>query len=96
MAQEFVIRAAGADRGGVKHLVARFPLAFRPDPASDATANAPDLKDTGEWAMGQMEEAEAKHGARGWVPPPPAACRHFAAALCCPHAAIRRRRRLPC
>ena len=65
--QEFVIRASGADKAATKHLVARFPLAFRPDPRSDETANAPELKGTGEWAMGQMEQAEARPGTRGWV-----------------------------
>jgi hypothetical protein len=69
--QEFVIRASGADKAATKHLVARFPLAFRPDPRSDETANAPELKGTGEWVMGQMEQAEAKPGTRGlpgqWV-----------------------------
>ncbi|KAL4438167.1 hypothetical protein ABPG77_010528 [Micractinium sp. CCAP 211/92] len=72
MTTEFTIRAAGADRVSMKHLVCRFPLAFRPDPASESTANAPDLKRPGEsWAMGQMEEVEARPGTRGlpgqWV-----------------------------
>lgn len=66
MTTEFTIRACGADKAALKHLVCRFPLAFRPDPASEATANAPDLKRPGEsWAMGQMEEAEARPGTRG-------------------------------
>lgn len=65
--QEFVIRASGADKAATKHLVARFPLAFRPDPRSDETANAPELKGTGDWTMGQMEQGEARPGTRGWV-----------------------------
>lgn len=66
MAQEFVIRASGVDKAAFKHLVARFPLDFRPDPRSEETANAPDLKRPGEsWVMGQMEEVEAKPGTRG-------------------------------
>jgi hypothetical protein len=66
MAQEFTIRAAGADKAALRHLVCRFPLAFRPDAASEATAQAPDLKRAGEsWAMGQMEDAEARPGTRG-------------------------------
>lgn len=65
--QEFVIRASGADKAATKHLVARFPLAYRPDPRSDETANAPELKGSGEWVMGQMEQAEARPGTRGWV-----------------------------
>lgn len=66
MDTEFTIRACGADKAAVKHLVCRFPLAFRPDAASETTANAPDLKRPGEtWAMGQMDEAEARPGTRG-------------------------------
>ena len=62
---EFVIRACGADRATLRHLVARFPLAFRPDPGSEGTAQAPDLKQEHQaWAMGQMEEAEPLPGAR--------------------------------
>ena len=84
-AQEFVIRASGADKAAVKHLVARFPLAFKQAPSSEATANAPDLKDTGDWVMGQMEEAEAKPGTRGCAA---AGCRrasafHVLPLLCC-------------
>ncbi|PSC70431.1 transcription initiation factor IIF subunit alpha isoform X2 isoform A [Micractinium conductrix] len=72
MAQEFTIRAAGADKAALRHLVARFPLAFRPAPGSEVVAQAPDLKRPREsWAMGQMEEAEARPGTRGmpgqWV-----------------------------
>ena len=66
MAQEFTIRAAGADKAALRHLVARFPLAFRPAPGSEVVAQAPDLKRPREsWAMGQMEEAEARPGTRG-------------------------------
>lgn len=65
---EFVIRAAGADKAALRHLVARFPLAFRPDPGSQATAQAPDLRqDHQGWVMGQMEEEDAKPGTRSCV-----------------------------
>ncbi|KAI3426211.1 hypothetical protein D9Q98_008587 [Chlorella vulgaris] len=69
---EFTIRAGGVDRAALKHLVARFPATFKPDPKSDETANAPDLKRPGDsWLMGQMEAEEAKPGTRGmpgqWV-----------------------------
>lgn len=61
-AKEFVIRASGADKAAMRHLVARFPLAFR----GDGGAQAPDLKQPGDsWVMGQMEEAEAQPGTRG-------------------------------
>ncbi len=63
---EFTIRAGGVDRASLKHLVARFPATFKPDPKSDETANAPDLKRPGDsWLMGQMEAEEAKPGTRG-------------------------------
>jgi hypothetical protein len=66
---EFTIRASGADKAALRHLVARFPLTFRPDPSREETANAPDLKQEGDsWLMGQMEAEEAKPGARGWAP----------------------------
>ena len=66
--QEFVIRAAGADKAALRHLVARFPLAFRPDPHSQATAQAPDLRQEHQtWLMGQMEAEEAKPGTRACV-----------------------------
>ena len=84
MASEFVIRASGADKAAMKHMVCRFPQAFKPDPASGVAANAPDLKRPGEaWVMGQMEDAEARPGTRGWappLPPPPAALLPAAAA----------------
>ena len=79
MATEFVIRASGADKAAMKHMVCRFPQSFKPDPASGELANAPDLKHPGEaWVMGQMEDAEARPGTRGWappLPPPPPATR---------------------
>lgn len=63
---EFTIRASGADKASLRHLVARFPLAFRPNPSRDEVANAPELKQEGDsWLMGQMEAEETKSGARG-------------------------------
>jgi hypothetical protein len=86
MASEFVIRASGADKAAMKHMVCRFPQAFKPDPASGEAANAPDLKRPGEaWVMGQMEDAEARPGTRGWAPPlpPPLAATCRPAACSC-------------
>lgn len=84
---EFVIRASGVDKAALRHLVCRFPLEFRPDALSEA-AQAPDLRQEHQgWRMGQLEEAEGKPSARGWVGGPPplpaAACTVLLACILC-------------